>query len=163
MWMYAAVGVLTSVLLAVAVLALLRRARPGMVFLFVAFSVLIVATVFAALYYTGGCLEYKGSPNPSFGVCAYFSLCTITGLGYSVVTPADSLGLLLSGMETTVGWVFLGMLAATLVHILDRVRRQWPTGKCEKDGNNTDPASHKGGSTRGKQITPTRQGRGRGR
>jgi hypothetical protein len=67
----------------------------------------------------------QGEPSTSF---MYFSLVTLTTLGYGDLAPADPLGRLLSTIEAVVGQVYLVTFVAMIVGLIVEQRQRARTG-----------------------------------
>jgi drug/metabolite transporter (DMT)-like permease len=86
----------------------------------------MIALVFAFAYNAVGLASaedfFSGGKPEEIGNFAYFSVVTITTLGYGDLTPATNLGRSLVIMETLFGQIFLVVLVAYLVGSLGRDR-----------------------------------------
>jgi hypothetical protein len=91
-----------------------------------AFGYIILAFVFANFYWASWranpCCSFNNlSDNPSFVGFFYFSIVTITTLGYGDITPASSMTRILASIEVIlgIGWITI-MFAVILVHLQPR-------------------------------------------
>jgi hypothetical protein len=86
----------------------------------------VCAYLLIALAFSYAFLALDGPGNPFFGTVEpttafpYFSLVTITTLGYGDLNPVTELGRILSGSEAVIGSIFLVVVVARLVSLWSR-------------------------------------------
>ena len=83
---------------------------------------MVFAFAYMAAARAGSEAFFTGGPATGMGDFAYFSVVTITTLGYGDLTPATDIGRSLAMLETLFGQIFLVVLVAFLVGMLGRRR-----------------------------------------
>lgn len=93
---------------------------------------LLIAVAFNFAYLTLNSFgdNFFGTVQPTTSFM-YFSLVTITTLGYGDLAPAYSLGRLLSTMEAVIGQVYLVTFVAMIVGLLIQNRQRRPEGSSD--------------------------------
>ena len=86
---------------------------------------LIYATLYAYLVHLspGAFSNISGHPRPQFGQLVYFSLSTLTTVGYGDIVPLQPLARGLSSLEAVSGQLFLATLLARLVNLQVSLRK----------------------------------------
>lgn len=91
---------------------------------------LLIGMLFAALYRCVALLEtepfFEGVDQPQLGELTYFSLVTLTTLGYGDLSPASGIGRGLATLEAVLGQVFLVTAVALTVSRLASRRIEVP-------------------------------------
>jgi hypothetical protein len=64
--------------------------------------------------------EFKGSVIGTFGMFTYYSVVTLTTLGFGDITPKDSLAMIFVVLEVFVGYLALGALITLFANKLGR-------------------------------------------
>jgi hypothetical protein len=77
---------------------------------------LMLILIFAGADWLFGCVRYTNDANTPVGLwgCLYFSIVTVTTLGYGDLTPSGSLGMTFAAAEALFGIVVIGLFLNSL-------------------------------------------------
>ncbi len=109
---------------------------------FVFFSiVLVLSTLFGCLMYV---VEGPGNGFSSIPKSIYWTIVTITTVGYGDITPHTVLGQLISTLAMLTGYSIIaiptGIITAELANEMQRVKSVYPCPNCVKAGHDMDAA-----------------------
>lgn len=99
----------------------LRSQNRSMMLLMINYFEMIIS--FAALYIWSGSITAKNEIISEAGNAIYFSIVTITTLGYGDFKPMDGLGRFLTSFETIMGVLFLVLVVATFIGGIPRLSK----------------------------------------
>ncbi|WP_096087303.1 ion transporter [Agaribacterium haliotis] len=113
--------------------AMLQSRRKIMVFFF---SVVILAVIFGSLMYVVEGPEHGFSSIPK---SVYWTIVTITTVGYGDITPQTSLGQFIASLAMLTGYSIIavptGILTAELTQEMQRDRQRRVCRSCERSGH----------------------------
>lgn len=90
---------------------------------FIAWSIVLIFSITSVnhFFWDGlGMIYPEAIVTPSWIASVYFSIVTITTLGYGDITPTTYFGMLLASFEGIIGLIWLSMLASVVFHRLFR-------------------------------------------
>jgi voltage-gated potassium channel Kch len=102
--------------------------KPVPVILITIFNLVLLILAFAWIYSMIGIIDNRPGPGTGekvyeFGTCIYFSMVTLTTLGYGDYIPQGA-GQYLAAVEAMTGYIILGLLASSSATILQRQARE---------------------------------------
>jgi voltage-gated potassium channel Kch len=102
--------------------------KPVPVVLITIFNLVLLILAFAWIYSMIGIIDNRPGPGSGeevyeFGTCVYFSMVTLTTLGYGDYIPQGA-GQYLAAIEAMTGYIILGLLASSSATILQRQARE---------------------------------------
>jgi len=116
--------------------AMLMSRRKILVFFM---SVLVLATIFGSMMYLVEGPEHGFSSIPT---SIYWTIVTITTVGYGDITPHTGLGRIIASAAMLTGYSILavptGIFTAELAQEMQRVRKSLVCGGCSVSGHETD-------------------------
>lgn len=125
-WAGMRLALLVSMFIGIAVLMLwlaIRLPKRPKTLVFALLAFLFIVFLYAECYQQCGLSGPDGRMCKDFGVCLYFSVITITTLGYGDFTPMPS-ARWIAATEALNGYLLLGLLVAALVAVMQRTPKE---------------------------------------